>query len=388
MKNKLSFSKQRIETLPTPAKRATYHDTQTRGLCLRVEPTGSRSFVWIRKVAGRPAFKSIGMFPDVSLEIARTKADEYNAQLGRARADGFESGDPFRKPQVLTLAAVFEDYIERHIASAAKNPPCAAYQLRCSFGKHLQRWKTRKLNQISKADVLALYSELKKDISVFTANRVCELLATLYNWATNNLDWAGANPAKFRRVSERPMERTRFLQSDELPRLFRALETERNRDLRDFVILSLLCGARKSDTLGMRWQDLNLSAAIWTVPKPKSAVPYNVPLLPQAVMLLKERKASNRTPWVFPNPEDPTRPIQRFRSTWEKLLKRAEIRNFRFHDLRRTCGSVLACNNVSLPIIASLLGHTSLSQTHIYARLQDQTTRAALEGAAKKMLPA
>jgi integrase len=56
-------------------------------------------------------------------------------------------------------------------------------------------------------------------------------------------------------------------------------------------------------------------------------------------------------------------------SDWDKAVKKAEISNFRFHDLRHTCASYLAQNGATLLQIADVLGHKQLEVTKRYSHL-------------------
>ena len=62
---------------------------------------------------------------------------------------------------------------------------------------------------------------------------------------------------------------------------------------------------------------------------------------------------------------------------WNALRKTANIPDVRLHDLRHTYASVLASAGLSLPIIGSLLGHSTAATTHRYAHLFDDPLRAA-----------
>jgi integrase len=74
---------------------------------------------------------------------------------------------------------------------------------------------------------------------------------------------------------------------------------------------------------------------------------------------------------------------------WERVLKRAKIKNLRVHDLRRTLGSYQAIGGASLPIIGKSLGHGDGSEArHIYARLQLDPVRASVNAAANAILAA
>ena len=71
---------------------------------------------------------------------------------------------------------------------------------------------------------------------------------------------------------------------------------------------------------------------------------------------------------IFNSSIKPTKAYE-FRKEWIKALKRAEIDDFRFHDLRHTCASYLAQNGCSLLEIADVLGHRQVSMSARYSHL-------------------
>jgi integrase len=383
-----NLTKHAIAALSTSDKRrATYYDTKTRGLGVLVQPTGHRAFFWFRKVRGRGTWKTIGEFPAFTVEQARARASELNASVARWKATDYAGDDPFERRRDPTLGAVLDDYLDRHLQPHAKNPERAIKGTRWAFDRYLAGWRDRKLGTIRRADVRALHAATGEKNGQVTANRLVTLLRTLYNWALKNEIWHGENPA--RGIAPFPeASRTRFLQPDELARLFTALREEPNRDLRDFVLLALFTGARRGDVLAMRWEQIVFETSTWQVPEPKSRKPYVVPLIPEAVEILTERRArAGDNPWVFPG-RGLTGHVTDFKRSWRQLLKRAEIPNLRVHDLRRTLGSWQAAAGTSLPIIGATLGHRSLAATQVYARLNLDPVRQAVMAATRAMLAA
>src|SRR4029079_11815917 len=71
---------------------------------------------------------------------------------------------------------------------------------------------------------------------------------------------------------------------------------------------------------------------------------------------------------------------------WRRLRKEAGLDDVRIHDLRRTLGSWLVAAGASLPLIGKALNHSNVSTPQIYARLQLDPVRAALEANATRML--
>ncbi|PYU33401.1 MAG: hypothetical protein DMG31_09090 [Acidobacteria bacterium] len=165
-----------------------------------------------------------------------------------------------------------------------------------------------------------------------------------------------------------------------MARLFTALRKEPNRDLRDFVLLSLWTGARRGDVLTMRWQNIELADNRWSVPEPKNRTPYAVPLVREAIEMLKDRQSICGT--------GASGHLVNLKRGWNGLLARAKITDLRIHDLRRTLGSWQAASGASLPVIGKSLGHRSTCATQIYARLDLDPVRASVTAATQAMIAA
>jgi integrase len=286
----ISFTVRALEKLPVPSRRpAVYRDSAVRGLGLKIEPSGHRAFFWSRRVNRRLAWKTIGEFESVSIEDARAKASEYNTRAAKWKQDGCQGEDPFVSPHGLTLGEAVAAYTDRHIRVRAKKPEAAAKAVEQQMARYCATWKDRRLSEIRRGDVAALHEKIKRDHSVYPANRLIQMLRAAINWSIAADLWQGANPAKGIKLF-REEKRRRFLLAPELAALKTALEKAKSSDLRDFVLLALFSGARKSDVMSMAWRDVSLEHALWTVPTPKNQEPYHVALPTEAVRILTERR--------------------------------------------------------------------------------------------------
>jgi integrase len=392
---KKNFTKQVLEAIkPQAGRRVVVHDTKVEGLILRVQPTGKKSFCWLRKGAGQVRFKRIGAFPDLSVENARGKASEYNSSLARWAGDDFQGESPFERRPNLTLGEVFDHYVDHYLAKHAKNPPKATKGARWQFNRYLSAWKDRRLVTIKQKHVEELHTEVGKTYGQVTANRLVTFLRTVFYHAIKKMNWKGDNPARDPGRNEilyEEQSRDRYLLPEEAVRLFKALRLEPNRALQDFVLLALLTGQRRSDVLSMRWSSLNLTQAIWTLTKPtKRRQSYSVALMPEAIELLEKRRKLKgmKGDWVFPARRGASGHLVNVNKPWKALLKRAKIEHFTIHDLRRTLGSWMATSGASLPMIGKALGHQSQASTAVYARLQLGEVREAMGTATTKLLTA
>ena len=111
---KFQFNKERLLALPAPAtgERATYHDTKTTGLQLRVTPAGVKTFSMYRRTkGGGPERVTLGRFPAMTVEQARKAAATVNAEIEHG-ANPAEVKRTFKAEP--TLTEFFSEYGTRH----------------------------------------------------------------------------------------------------------------------------------------------------------------------------------------------------------------------------------------------------------------------------------
>src|SRR5690606_20169509 len=130
------------------------------------------------------------------------------------------------------------------------------------------------------------------------ADKSVAIISSVFNYAADHEHFSGTNPAS--RVQKNAVvSRDRFVQATELPYLFTAIGESSQRD---FFLLSLLTGARRSNVQAMAWRELDLDARIWRIDMTKNGTPQNVTLSPEAVTVLKARKrTADTSPFVFPS---------------------------------------------------------------------------------------
>ncbi|MBS3936875.1 MAG: tyrosine-type recombinase/integrase [Sulfuritalea sp.] len=399
MTNRFRFLKSKIEVLPAPEKgRATFYDAEVQKLALRVTAAGSKTFYVVKRADEGMAWIKLGTFPDMTVEQARNQATTKLAEF----AAGNNPAKVKRAEKLkLTLGQAFDQYMKMYAAPRGiktANDLRALWE-RClgpmpglPAKKHGRKrvkhpggveWSRRKLDQIANKDVRALHAGIAATTPVL-ANRVIELLSSIYNRA-REWGYPGTNPATDI-TPFKETKRDRFIRHDELPRFFKALEADTSVDFKHFVLLSLLTGVRRGNVLAARWEEINLEMNLWRVPDTKNGEPLNVPLVPEAVAILKERKQQSQG-FIFAG-ESVTGHISPPKERWRKLLERAELEDFTIHDLRRSLGSWQAIGGASLAVIGKSLGHKSADATMIYARLSMDPVRQSVTSATAAMLMA
>lgn len=384
--NKYNFTKIFIESLEIPeaGKRSYHKDVKVNGLEIMVTSSGHKSFKVTKKKDGKFIRVTLGGYPDLSIENARKKALEVNTKLAQG-VNPNEEKNQLRKEMVFgDLFALYMDlYSKKHKRSWK-------YDER-EVNKFLGHWFKRKISEIKNQAIRLLHEKIRDKNGLYQANRLLERIRAIYNKA---IEWGykGENPAnnikKFKETS-----RDRFIQPDELPKIFRALENEENEVTRDYIYISLYTGARKANVLEMRWDEINFTTKEWRIPKTKNGDAVSLPLIKEAIEILKERKKQNaktelealQQEYVFPSVTSKSGHLTDPKKAWHRILKEAQVKDLRLHDIRRTLGSYQAITGASLPIIGKSLGHKSSQATQIYSRMNLDPVRQSIEKAVKMM---
>lgn len=283
----------------------------------------------------------------------------------------------------MTLAELFALYLDGH----AKLHKKSWQEDEKTFHRYMAKWESRRLSELTRNDVMTLHARIGKNNGKYAANRLLSLLSKMFSFAAE-VGFDGTNPAKgIRKFREESRER--FLNADELRRLFAALEVE-PKLFRDFFKVALLTGARRGNVLTMRWKELDLDRGLWKVTgeQSKSGDPLTIHLTPAAIEILVARRELVEGEYVFPGRRETTPHLTDPSPAWRRVLKRAKLEDLRIHDLRRTLGSWQAAAGVSLSVIGKSLGHKNTSTTQIYARLSLDPVRVSVDAAAAAMLKA
>jgi integrase len=394
----MNLTEKAVLKLVPAKKRIQVLDDEVTGFGVRVGSIaegGRKSFFWRAKVNGKQVFRALDEFPSVSVADARTAAKTWAGKAAAWKQSEYATANPFeRKPRrapagVPTFRELVESYIANRVAPEANNPAKAEYQVRWMLKRHFSEWLDRKLDAITVKDVLTVKNACGD--RHYLANRAVEFVRAVFNWSSESLDgqinfWPATNPATSVSL-HKEKAREEYLQPAELVRFNKALDDEKHVDLRDFLIVAMNTGARRGDILSMRWQDVSFEQETWRVPFPKAGESYNVQLLPAALEVLKRRESEKveGAIYVFPG-VGATGHLIELKKPWDAFRKRAGIPHIRIHSLRRTVASYMAIHGVSLQQIAAALGHRSMQSTLVYAKLCDESTRAARKTGQAKMV--
>lgn len=384
MNNHINFTEKTLAELPIPTDKrpVTYYDNGQAGLCIIATYGGAKTYYFYTKFLGVPKRVKIGRVGTIKLVEARMKARELRTTADHGTDPSQERNDALRD---MTLKKFFDtQYFPRHVLVYTR--PKSQAKADTMFRNYLHELHNRKMISITRADIEHLQTSLRNKISLYTANRTVALVKHMYNKA---IEWGyparHGNPAVGIKMFKE-QSRDRFLQPDELQRLFAALAEEPNEVFRNYVLLSLFIGQRRQNMLSMRWSYIDLNLGFVSFPDSKNGDPQRIPLINQAQEILKDMKQYATNDWVFPSSGSKSGHMEDLHRPWYALLKRAGIENFRVHDLRRTYASYQAITGSSLFIIGKALGDKTTAATQVYSRLTMDPIRDSIQRGADKML--
>lgn len=225
-----------------------------------------------------------------------------------------------------------------------------------------ERWRDKCLKDITRQVVQDLASQKLLTAKPATANRYLALIRAILRRSAFEWDWLEKPPHI--RLYHEPRRRVRWLKPDEARRLLDEIPEHH----RDAMIFSLSTGLRASNVSGLKWAQVDLKRRVlWLyADQTKNGEDLHVSLNDAAMAVLHARRYIN-SEYVFTYQG---KPLKRFTTrAWYKALGRANLDDFRWHDLRHTWASWLVQEGVTLYALQEMGGWKTASMVRRYAHL-------------------
>jgi len=354
------------------------------GLLLRVQPSGYRAYY---VELGRARRVRIGPAGTLTLK----QAEE------RAKAILLDPDHALRDKRAAFW--VLEDYLDQryapHACAKLKNGERAVTRVKSAWKPLLKR----RIDQITSAVVDRIRdTRVNSGISAATVNRdVAALSGVLTHWKeSSNVKAHPLSGLKQLRVSDD--EKIRYLSTEESARLRAALRdrddlarskresanawrVERGYPLYEavgkysdhitpLVLLSLNTGMRRGELFSLCWESLDLVRRTISViaSNSKGNTTRHLPMNDEVLDVLQNIRPPHPEGLVFKSPSTGKR-LNNVASAWDSVTASAQIKGFRWHDMRHDFASRLVMAGVSLFTVQKLLGHSNSRMTQRYAHL-------------------
>ena len=173
-------------------------------------------------------------------------------------------------------------------------------------------------------------------------------------------------------------KRLRYLSEQEIEDLLAVCPVpESGVGLRDFILIAVNSGMRRSEILSLKWEQIRHDFIY--LGKTKTDEPRQVPICKDLKRCLESIRQRQHIPseYIFPNSKGGH--LKSVRSSFRSALKAAKITNFRTHDLRHTFASYYVMRGGSLNALQKILGHKDIKMTMRYAHLSREFAREEIE---------
>jgi integrase len=283
----------------------------------------------------------------------------------------------------MTITEAGDLLIENATARGLKRSTVMTYETICRI--HLAPFfGSRRLDQITRRDVENLAAHMiRQGKSPATTRHTLSVLHSIFEHARRQ-EWIVSNPAS---LADKPRVQQvdpdiRFLENEDVEALVRSVPDDYlGRIERPLYLTATMTGMRQGELLALRWRDVDWQAqrvrirrnfvrGEFGTPKSKRSsrsVPLADRLAGELDRLHQETNWPRDDDLVFAHPHT-GKPIDRSKllKRFKAALRRGDLRDVRFHDLRHTFGTRLAAQGVPMRTLQEMLGHRDFKTTLIY----------------------
>ena len=359
-----------IAKITPPSKgRKDITDSIMQGLNIRVSSTGVKSWCHAYRYGGKQVRMTFGRWPDISLVHARQIVKEHKVELAMgnnpvALRDAKIIAELNQEQENKTISDFSGEFIEKYVNPHHKRPKDT---IRFINNHILPTFGNRAARDITRKDIIQLLEKIKSSSRPSAANHVLVILRRMYNWAIEQ-DELEVNPCLGIKKPVPIIERERVLSKKEIGGFWWGCE-QLQYPFGPLCQILLLTGQRCNEIARLKWSYIDFNECVIRIPaeNTKAKRSHDVPLSDIVIDILMSLPRFNG-PYIF-STTCGQKPVSGFSKTKKRLEQYFNPQeDWRFHDLRRTCGTNLAELGVALHTVSRVLNHAEGGVTRIYAR--------------------
>jgi len=377
---KIKLTKTAVETAQPQAQAVELRDTLVPGFLCKITPAGRKVFMLqYRTNAGERRKPALGLFGELTVEQARSLAQEWLAQGRRGGDPAAEKAEARQAPTVKELCTKFmEDYSKKRNKLSTQ----AGYQavINRNIIPLLGR---KKVQDVKRPEIAGLMEKLSYKQT--EANKVFSVLRKMFNMAEV---WGyrpdGTNPC--RHVPMFPAGKSTHLISDEeMGNLFRQLDKIESEGLENYVIplgirLQFEFAGRRSEIIALEWNwvDLQNRRVVW--PDSKTGG-MSKPMSEEAYRLLSTAPRQEGSRYVLPSPSHAGKHLTtgEYYGGWSRALKAAGATHVGTHGIRHRSATDIANSGIPVKVGMALTAHKTVVMFMRYVHTEDKPVREAAE---------
>lgn len=409
------LTKREVDAAEARGERYHLWDTKLAGFGLRVEKSGTKTFVARYRAdgGGRTAprrFVTIGRFGVLTADEARKQA---RMLLGAAAKGDDPALDRQMRRREMTMSALVDLYeaegcfVQRGVRQGEPmRARTQAYTLARLKHHVIPLLGHKRVSEIDAGEIERFArdvaagktardekTEPRKRIIVRggdgAARKVIRDLSAVFSFAARR-EIVADNPVARASVRKTDNHRERYLTLEEVERLgaaFNEVEAA-GANPKGVAIgrLWALTGCRRDEIAGLKWSEVDFDRRLLVLDDTKTGKSVR-PLGAAALVLLQTISRLPGTNYVFPA-EVGDGHYQGMKRLWGRVIKKAGLPGVTPHTLRHTIGSTAVSSGEALALTGAILGHANPRSTAIYAHIQHDPSRRAADRVSKKIADA
>lgn len=311
-------------------------------------------------------------------EVFKTKiAAEKWATREEDRIEKLEAGVPIEDARQLTFGDLLLDFKEKK-GKAQKSWTVNKYLI-ANLPKKYQDMRVKTMSSI----IWNKYVDdlLKEGIKPASICRRLDLWRSVVNWGIKNIDGLRGMTNVFTHVHRPTIGKENFRTRIATPTETISIgKVSRSPWLADFIALAAETAARRTELATLAYSNIDFDRCVAHLYDTKNGEDREMPLSPNALKILKARKATAENDFVFPGrpgKDKKPRPIRPDSTTKAFVKARRLIEgndsdslNLRLHDLRHTAATYWANENFDIFSLQKITGHKDLSSLARYVNKQ------------------
>ncbi|WP_241569413.1 integrase family protein [Rosenbergiella collisarenosi] len=401
------FTKSKIEglLLPDNGERAEYRDTELSGLILRVTANGVKTFSLSRKIKGEHFRVTLGRFPDITVDVARASAVKYLSEMTTSKKNPNDTRLEKEKSKITLIQAIDEYILNR----GDRVKPSTEKQYRAILQNFSGDWLKQPIASITRDRVENRHKAITEGSVWFGADRGV-LRKGIGTGSRSQADlWARSLRAVYRfshdhfrdeegktllpdppttvlstkRKWHGTVRKTARIRSHDFERWLSAIKSvrtlsEQSRDdiavsVCDAVEMAIFTGLRKSEIFGLAWDRVNMGGGYFWIDTTKNGDPLELPITSTLRELFRRRLQCKTAEeiLVFPGAKGQ---IKECRHIIDRITAASVPQNnidnlspipFKWHDARRTYGTVAELVGVGSYILKRLMNHRTMRSADV-----------------------
>ena len=299
-------------------KEKAYRLADSGGLYLEVMSNGSKYWRWKYRFDGKEKRLALGVYPQVTLAVARSKRNDQQKILKEQGSDPLQQRREAKLTARIRAGHTFEAIAREwwNHWKGVRSRRHADYVLRRLEIDIFPSLGGKPIEDISAPRIIAVIRTIEKRGALDIAKRALQTCGQIFRYAVAH-GICERNPVADIKPQDalKPRKKENYarLSAAEFPELLRKIETyDGAMTTRVALRLMALTFVRTSELIGARWKEFDLDAAEWRIPgeRMKMKTPHIVPLSRQAVETLRElSQLTSSNELLFPGERDHQKPM-------------------------------------------------------------------------------